>query len=129
MNKVILIGRIGAEMKVHEFENGGKIGNLSLATDDSYKNKQGEKVEITDWHRIVIKNKLCDLFEKYVKKGDKICVVGKNKTRQYQSPEGDTRHVTEVHVYDFEFVESKKNNVDNNTKQNKNQEPDDDLPF
>lgn len=130
MNKVILIGRIGSEMQVHTFEDGGKIGNLSLATDDSYKNQKGEKITITDWHRIVIRNKVCDVFETYVKKGDKICVTGKNKTRSYDV-NGEKRYVTEVHVSEFEFVESKQNNSQQPTTSEssiESEEPDD-FPF
>ena len=133
MNKVILIGRIGSEMQIHTFESGGKIGNLSLATDDSYKNQQGEKVTITDWHRIVIRNKVCDVFEKYVSKGDKICVTGKNKTRSYEV-NGEKRYVTEVHVSEFEFVESKQTSNHQPQQSNNTQPPvesnePDDLPF
>lgn len=129
MNKVILIGHVGDEVKVHHFEGGGSVGRFPLATDDSYKNQQGEKVQVTDWHNVVVRNKLTDIFSKYVKKGDKICVEGKSKTRQYEV-DGQKRYATEVIVHSFEFISSKNNSTSNQGggPAPGNNEPDD-LPF
>ena len=81
INKVILIGNLGDDVKMHYFEGGNSIGRFPIATSESYTNKQtGEKVINTDWHNIVVRNKLAEICEKYLSKGDKVYVEGKLKT-------------------------------------------------
>jgi single-strand DNA-binding protein len=123
INKVILIGNVGKDPEIFNFDNGGKVANFSLATSGSYKNKQGEKVDSTEWHNIVIREKLADLCEKYVNKGDKLYLEGSIKTRKYES-KGETKYITEIHCYKVTFLGGKKGE----------QAPDvngegDDLPF
>ena len=108
LNKVMLIGHLGDEVKVHYFEGGGCIGRFPLATNETYTNRQtGEKVTNTDWHNIVVRNKAAEICEKYLNKGDKVYVEGRLKNRQWQGEDGNTRYTTEVHVQDFTFLTNK----------------------
>ena len=95
-NKVQLIGRLGQEPEIINFADGNKMAKFSLATDDSYKDKDGNKVERTDWHNIVIKGGLVKVVEGYVKKGQEIAVEGKLTTRDWEDKEGNKRYTTEV---------------------------------
>jgi single-strand DNA-binding protein len=109
VNKVILIGHLGDEIKMHYFEGGNAIGRFPIATNESYTNKQtGEKVISTDWHNIVVKNKLAEICEKYLTKGDKVYCEGKLKNRQWEQ-DGVKRYATEVHVMEMTFLSTKKN--------------------
>lgn len=108
LNKVMLIGNLGDEVKVHYFEGGGSVGRFPLATNETFTNKQsGEKVTQTEWHNIVVRNKAAEICEKYLNKGDKIYVEGRLRTRQWQGEDGQTRYTTEVHVQDFTFLSTK----------------------
>ena len=108
INKVILIGHLGDEVKMHYFEGGNSIGRFSLATNETYTNKQtGEKVTTTEWHNIVVRNKLAEICEKYLKKGDKVYCEGRIKTRQWQAEDGSKRYTTEIHVIDMTFLTTK----------------------
>jgi len=151
VNKVMLIGHLGDEVKMHYFEGGGCIGRFPIATNETYTNKQtGEKVSNTDWHNVVVRNKAAEICEKYLSKGDKVYVEGRLKNRQWQGEDGNTRYTTEVHVQDFTFLTTKgesgtamqapqsnmntQANASNPTATNTNapvQKPDDndDLPF
>lgn len=105
LNKVMLIGHLGDEVKMHYFEGGNCIGRFPVATNETYTNKQtGEKVSNTEWHNIVVRNKAAEICEKYLKKGDKIYVEGRLKNRQWQDESGQMRYSTEVHVTDFTFL-------------------------
>ena len=81
LNKVMLIGNLGDDVKMVNFDDGGCLGRFPIATNESYNNKQtGEKVVNTEWHNIVVKNKAAEICAKYLKKGDKVYVEGKLKT-------------------------------------------------
>lgn len=141
INKVILIGHLGDEVKMHYFEGGNCIGRFPLATNETYTNRQtGEKISNTDWHNILVRNKLAEICEKYLSKGDKVYVEGKIRNRQYEI-EGQKRYTTEIHVDEMTFLTTKKEPgavqstqapkpVHNVTaKPDIIQEDDDDLPF
>lgn len=132
LNKVMLIGHLGDEVKTHYFEGGNCIARFPLATNESYTNKEtGAKVSHTDWHNIVVKNKLAEICEKYLKKGDKIYCEGKLKTRQWEQ-EGVKKYTTEIHVVDMTFLSTKgtTNNESNPAMKNEGtKEINDDLPF
>jgi single-strand DNA-binding protein len=100
LNKVILIGNLGADPEVRSTSNGSRVATLSLATSRQWKNQSGEKQEKTEWHRIVLWNNkgssLADLAEKFCKKGDKIYVEGSIEYRSWQDREGQTRYTTEI---------------------------------
>ena len=109
VNKVILIGHLGDEIKMHYFDGGNSIGRFPIATNESYTNKQnGEKVTTTDWHNIVVKNKLAEICEKYLTKGDKVYCEGKLKNKQWEQ-DGVKRYATEVQVTEMTFLSTKKN--------------------
>ena len=141
LNKVMLIGHLGDDVKMHYFEGGNSIGRFSLATNDIYISKtSGEKIATTEWHNIVVRNKAAEVCEKYLSKGDKIYVEGKIKSRQWQTDEGATKFTTEIVVSEFTFLNTKKNtdaNKENNTSESKNTNfatetkirPINDLPF
>lgn len=95
-NKVQLIGRLGQDPEIINFANGDKMAKFSLATDDSYKDKEGKKVERTDWHNIVVKGGLVKVVENYVNKGQEIALEGKLTTRPWEDKEGNKRYTTEV---------------------------------
>ena len=108
LNKVMLIGHLGDEVKTHYFEGGNCIARFPIATNESYTNKQtGEKVTTTDWHNIVVRNKLAEICEKYLSKGDKVYCEGKIKTREYEQ-DGIKRYTTEIQVGEMMFLSTKK---------------------
>lgn len=108
LNKVMLIGHLGDEVKMHYFEGGGCIGRFPLATNETYTNKQtNERVSNTEWHNIVVRNKAAEICEKYLSKGDKIYVEGRIKTRKWQDDSGNDRYSTEIQVTDFTFLSNK----------------------
>lgn len=116
LNKVMLIGHLGDEVKMHYFDGGNCIGRFPIATNETYTNKQtGEKVTNTEWHNIVVRNKAAEICEKYLSKGDKIYVEGRLKTRQWQGEDGNTRYTTEINVQDFTFLSTKKESIANAT--------------
>jgi single-strand DNA-binding protein len=109
LNKVMLIGHLGDAVKMHYFEGGNSIGRFPVATNETYTNRQtGEKVSTTEWHNIVVRNKLAEICEKYLSKGDKVYVEGRIKTRQWEGQDGNKRYSTEIHVTDMTFLTTKK---------------------
>ncbi|GHC45999.1 single-stranded DNA-binding protein [Ulvibacter litoralis] len=108
LNKVMLIGHTGDEVKMHYFEGGGSIGRFPLATNETYTNRTtGEKVSNTEWHNIVVRNKGAEVCEKYLKKGDKVYIEGRLKTRKWQDEKGNDRYSTEIQCTDFTFLTPK----------------------
>ena len=109
LNKVMLIGHLGDDVKMHYFEGGGSIGRFPLATNESYVNKSsGERVTSAEWHNIVVRNKAAEVCEKYLSKGDRIYVEGRIKTRKWKGEDGVDRYSTEINVSDFNFLSTKK---------------------
>lgn len=103
INKVILVGHLGQNPDIRVFQDGGRMATMSVATSESWKDKQsGERKERTEWHRVVVTNEaLVKIIEQYVKKGDKIYIEGQNQTRKWTDKDGTERYVTEVHVKPF----------------------------
>ncbi len=95
-NKVQLIGRLGQDPEIVNFENGKQLAKFSLATDDSYKDQNGQRVERTDWHNVVVWGNLVKVVENYVTKGKEIAVEGKLTTRSWEDKEGIKRYTTEI---------------------------------
>ena len=147
INKVILIGHTGDEVKMHYFDGGGCVGNFPLATNETYTNRTtGEKVSNTEWHNIVVRNKAAEICEKYLHKGDKVYIEGRLKTRKWQDDQGKDRYTTEIQCTEFTFLSPKGGEGNPNpnagasqTQPNQVKEPtntpdpvnngDDDLPF
>jgi len=100
VNKVILIGNLGADPEVKSFQNGGRIANLRIATSENWKDRQtGERKERTEWHNVVINSDgLVGVAEKYLRKGSKIYIEGQLRTRKWQDRDGNDRYTTEVSV-------------------------------
>lgn len=97
VNKVILIGNLGRDPEVRRLENGGVVANFPMATTETYTDRTtGERKDITDWHNIVVWRGLAEVVEKYVRKGSKLYVEGRLKTRSWTDKEGNTRYTTEV---------------------------------
>jgi single-strand DNA-binding protein len=104
VNKVILIGRLGKDPEIKTFENGNSIANFSLATNETYKDRTGEKQDRTDWHNIQVGIPgLVKLVQQYFKKGDVMYLEGKLRTREYEK-EGQKRYVTEVQAESIRFL-------------------------
>lgn len=95
-NKVQLIGNVGNAPEVKNLESGKKVASFSIATNEFYKNSNGEKVQNTQWHNIVAWGKTAEVIEKYVNKGKEIAVEGKLTSRSYENNKGEKRYVTEV---------------------------------
>ena len=108
LNKVMLIGHLGDEVKMHYFEGGNCIGRFPVATNETYTNKQtGERITTTEWHNVVVRNKLAELCEKFLSKGDRVYVEGRIKTRQWEQ-EGVKRYSTEIQAQEMTFLNTKK---------------------
>lgn len=136
LNKVMLIGHLGDDIKMHYFDGGGAIGRFPLATNESYVNKSsGERVTSTEWHNIVVRNKAAEICEKYLSKGDRIYVEGRIKTRKWKGEDGVDRYSTEVNVNEFNFLSTKKEGQPSNDNTpaspppSVSETPPDDLPF
>ena len=141
LNKVMLIGHLGDVVKMHYFDDKNCVGRFSLATNETYTNKQtNEKVTNTEWHNIVVRNKAAEICEKYLKKGDKVYIEGRLKTRKWQDDKGNDRYSTEIQCVDFTFLTTKNDNSSSVIPENQapqtsaakptenNEEPND-LPF
>jgi single-strand DNA-binding protein len=96
VNRVILIGNLGKDPEIRNLEGGVKVANFSLATTETYKGKNGEKVEQTEWHNIVLWRGLAEVAESYLKKGNSIFIEGKIKTRDWTDKDGNKRYTTEI---------------------------------
>ncbi|CAM3832589.1 single-stranded DNA-binding protein [Flavobacterium branchiophilum NBRC 15030 = ATCC 35035] len=137
LNKVMLIGHLGEDVKLHYFENGNCIGRFPLATNETFTNKlTNERTTVTEWHNLVVRNKDAEICEKYLSKGDKIYVEGRIKTRQWQTEDGTVKYTSEIQVREFTFLTSKKESEaraeskKNTTFDNANvPKPENDLPF
>ena len=106
-NKVQLIGNLGNDPEIKALESGRKLAKFSLATNDHYKNDQGEKVTDTQWHNVVAWGKTAEIIEQYVTKGKEIAVEGKLTSRSYEDAEGHTKYITEVVVSELLLLGSK----------------------
>lgn len=117
VNKVILVGRLGKDPEVRSFQNGGKVVNFTLATSETWNDRaSGERKEKTDWHNIVIKNeKICEIAEKYLKKGSSVYIEGKIETRKWADQSGQDKYTTEVIVGPFRGELTLLGSRDNNT--------------
>lgn len=143
VNKVILVGNLGKDPEVMTFDNGVKKASFSLATSESYKNKEGQRVDQTEWHNIVLWRGLADVAERFLKKGNQVYIEGKIKTRSYEQ-DGQKRYITEIYGDNMTMLGRREEGNDGGY-QNQGQSqptaqpqpqsepevdtPDDDLPF
>jgi single-strand DNA-binding protein len=110
VNKVILVGNLGKDPEIRHLDNGIAVANFSLATTESYTNKQGERVNQTEWHNIVLWRGLADVAEKYLKKGNSVYIEGKINTRKWEDKEGVTRYSTDIIADKMTMLGSKSDN-------------------
>jgi single-strand DNA-binding protein len=146
VNRVTLLGRLGADPEVRSTSNGGRVATVSMATSRQWKDKtSGEKQEKTQWHRLVVWNRgqgsgLADVVEKYARKGDQLYIEGEIEYRQWEDKEGQTRYSTEINVQNLVLLGGKGNGervtaaAPAGASANFNEMPealdeDDDLPF
>ena len=144
LNKVMLIGHLGDEVKLHYFDDKNCVGRFPLATNETYTNRQtNERITNTEWHNIVVRNKAAEICEKYLSKGDRVYIEGRIKTRKWQDDQGNDRFTTEIQCTDFTFLttrgesqggmESGTAKAETQNIPDEIQEPigpqDDDLPF
>lgn len=108
VNKVILIGNLGADPEVRYMPSGAAVANVSLATSESRKDKQsGETVEQTEWHRVVFFNRLAEIAGQYLRKGSKVFVEGRLQTRKWQDKSGVDRYTTEIIAQEMQMLDSR----------------------
>jgi single-strand DNA-binding protein len=144
LNKVMLIGHLGDEVKLHYFDDKNCIGRFPLATNETYTNKQtNERITNTEWHNIVVRNKAAEICAKYLSKGDRVYIEGRIKTRKWQDDKGNDRYSTEIQCFDFTFLTTRsesdnqaaaqqarqQENVQHPEPEIQNKEDEDDLPF
>ena len=108
-NKVQLIGNVGNTPETTAFESGKKVTRFSLATNESYHNGDGKKVQQTDWHNVVAWGKQADVIEKYVSKGKEVAIEGKLTSRSYENKAGEKKFITEVLVSEILLLGNKEN--------------------
>lgn len=130
LNKVMLIGRLGADPEPRTIGDGVTVLNLSMATSESYKAADGTPVEKTQWHRLVFWRKAAEIVAQYTKKGDQLYVEGKVEYRKWTDEStGDDNWVTEIHCDEFQFLSSNGNGGGNGAVPAGNVEEDEDLTF
>lgn len=148
INKVIIIGNLGADPDVRYLPNGAPVANVSIATTEAWKNKQnGEREERTEWHRVIFFNRLAEIVKEYLRKGSKVYIEGRLQTRKWQDKSGQDRYTTEIIANDMQMLDSRGGNnnfsdtnfssksTSSNSNNNNIPEPagadefDDDIPF
>ena len=108
VNKVILVGNVGADPEVRYLANGNPVANLSIATSETWKDKQtGERQERTEWHRVVFFNRLAEIVNEYVKKGAKVYAEGSLRTRKWQDQNGQDRYTTEIVASELQMLDGR----------------------
>jgi len=107
VNKVILVGRLGKDPEVRYTPSGTPVANFSLATDEVWKDKNGERQQRTEWHNIVVWSKLAEICGQYLTKGKQVYLEGRIQTREYDDRDGNKRRITEVVVSDMVMLGSK----------------------
>ncbi|MGD8559253.1 MAG: single-stranded DNA-binding protein [Gammaproteobacteria bacterium] len=143
INKVILIGNLGADPEVKYMPSGDPVTNIRLATSETWKDKStGENVEKTEWHRVVFFKRLAEIAGEYLKKGSKVYVEGRLQTRKWQGQDGQDRYTTEIVANEMQMLDSRGGSAPMNNGGASNKQPamasdagssapdfDDDIPF
>jgi len=122
VNKVIIIGNLGADPEARQFNNGGSVTNISVATSEQWTDKQsGEKREATEWHRIALFNRLGEIAAQYLRKGSKVYIEGSLRTRKYQDQNGQDRYITEIRAEQMQMLDGASGGQDNSNFGGQNQ--------
>ncbi len=140
VNKVILIGNVGKDPDVKHLDSGVTVANFPLATSETYKNKEGERVTKTEWHNIVVWRGMADVVDKYVQKGKQLYIEGRLRSRSYDDKDGVKKYITEIFADNLQML-GKKGDADNSKYESQpsaaesdngnafNTDDSDDLPF
>lgn len=134
INKVCLLGNLGADPEIKYLQNGTIVANLSLATNEDYKDKQGQEVKKTEWHRIVFFERLAEVLRDFAKKGSKLYIEGQLRTRKWTDDKGVDRWSTEIIGREMRLLDSKEKEAPEEYAQYSEQLPpsstkEDDIPF
>lgn len=132
VNKTILIGHLGADPELKYTAGGVAVCNFSIATSEKWNDKDGQHQEKTEWHRVVLWNRLAEIAKEYLKKGSQVYVEGKLQTRSYEDKDGIKRYITEIVGHQLQFLGGKPGDADKSEQSgpaSNNQPEDDDLPF
>ncbi len=112
VNKVIIVGTLGADPESRTFSNGGTVCNISVATSEQWNDKiTGERKEITEWHRVQFNNRLAEIAQQYLRKGSKVYIEGSLRTRKWQDQNGQDRYTTEIRANNMQMLDSKPTNI------------------
>ncbi len=134
MNKAIIIGRVGKDPEIRYTQSGQAVASMSVATDESYKDQSGQKVEKAEWHRVTVWGKSAEFCGNYVGKGDLVCIEGKIQTRKWQDNQGQDRYTTEIVAQRVQSLTPKKDKQGGQSQQPQeppmpDNSPQDDMPF
>lgn len=136
VNKVILIGRLGADPEVRYTQDGTMVTNFRIATDEQWKDKNGEKVQRTEWHRIITFRKLAEICGNYLAKGRLVYIEGRLQTRSWDDRDGNKRYTTEIIASNMQMLERKGEEFDQpeglkngGSTFQESEIPEDDVPF
>jgi single-strand DNA-binding protein len=111
LNKVMLIGHLGKDPEIQNFEGGAMLAKFSLATTEAFKDKAGNRQELTEWHNIVVWGSLAEIAQKYLRKGMAIYLEGKIRNRSYDDKEGVKKYITEIRAESFQMLEKKEGGI------------------
>ncbi len=128
VNKVILIGNVGQDPEVRYLDANVSVANFSLATTERYTTREGSKVENTEWHRIVAWRGLATIVEKYVKKGSKLYIEGRLRTREWEDKDSNKRYTTEIYADSMEMLDSRTTMAQGEQQAPSTEKPADSLP-
>jgi single-strand DNA-binding protein len=133
LNKVQLIGNLGKDPETRYTPSGAAVTKLLIATTDSWKDKQtGERIEETEWHNVVLWNRLAEIAEKYLRKGRQVYIEGKKKTRKWQDKDGNDRYTVEIIGNDMQLLGGRGDDTPDNGPTYQSEQPEtkgDDVPF
>lgn len=123
VNKVILVGNVGKDPEVHFIESNVAVARFPLATSETYRSKDGERVTTTEWHNIVMWRGLAEVADKFVKKGSQLFIEGKIRTRSYDDRDGNKRYITEIVADNMQMLGKKSDNTSGDSGQNNSEAP------
>lgn len=134
VNKVILIGNLGADPEIKHLEGDRTVANMRLATNESYTDRSGQRVDLTEWHQLEVWGNQAKVAEQYLRKGSKIYVEGRIRTEKWQDSEGNNRYTTRIRVDRFQMLDSREGNQGpdqsgSGSDGSTSNEAHDDLPF
>ncbi len=109
LNKVLLIGNLGKDPEIQNFDKGALLAKFPLATTETFKDKNGQRQDRTEWHNIVIWGTLAEVAQKYLRKGMMVYVEGRIQSRQYEDKEGNKKNITEIRAENFQMLERRDN--------------------